>query len=450
MTTLKQPWMVRLISCLGGGFVLALMYGPQEGTINADFGIAFFQALGLKKGINPAFQFPWRGVLFLSIGLVLFVLISFWRFVVPYLRSPGMRPLLMGLIGVIIAQTVMNWDDAILHLPNHNNSRFFTAKDVVDGSPSLSGLTANFFDWLSWVLLVATVVACAVAIVLPKLRWLGYLTLACGVAGAVIAYNSHHDLVNASTQSNLGPDHSLGVYVDVASFLLMGFAGITASWARSTVADTREFLTRITTWRPGLPLVAIGVVLGLFAYANDCWYAPLSRNADLGTTHDLFSGTGISPVGLQYLDWLGWTLFAAGAVVTGAATYLGNKVLAWLSVLAGVTGIVLTFVTLHSMTFLGFHASPNDGQPWGNLGAGGFSAFIVYALFAAAAVQVLLSGERTTVSARDWAKDLPVSAMVMKVRRSAQARPRCRASPIRPGTGRHQSHRPAWHSTLAI
>jgi len=38
MKTLKQPWIIRLVSCMGGGLVLALMYGPQEGTINADFG----------------------------------------------------------------------------------------------------------------------------------------------------------------------------------------------------------------------------------------------------------------------------------------------------------------------------------------------------------------------------------------------------------------------------
>ena len=42
---LNKPWVKRLLACLFGGLVLALTVGNQEGTVNGDFGIAFFQAL---------------------------------------------------------------------------------------------------------------------------------------------------------------------------------------------------------------------------------------------------------------------------------------------------------------------------------------------------------------------------------------------------------------------
>jgi ABC-type branched-subunit amino acid transport system permease subunit len=420
MKTLKQPWAIRLGSCLGGSLVLALMVGNQEGTLNGDFGIAFFQAYGLHKGTSTAWHFPLRAAIFLAIGLVVFALLSFWRYVVPYLRSPGMRPLGAGFIAVIIAQTVMNWYDPIQAYKNATNSRFFTIKPVVQTSSVLSGLTDDFFVWLAWVLIVVTVASCAASIVVRRLKWLGYLTFVLGVVSAYIAYSAHHKLANAGRSLPQPQDHALGVYADVIGFLLIGFAGLTAVWARSDVADTRVFLTRVTTWRPGLPLVAIGIVFGFLAYGNDCWYAPLTRNADLSATHDLFAGTGVSSLATQYLGWLGWTLFGVVALIAVAATYLSSKALAWLSLAFGFVGIVLTFLTLHSMTFTAFRIAPNDGQRWGNVGDGGFTAFIVFALFAAAGMQVLLSGGKVTTSAREWASDLPVTAMVMKVRASAQ------------------------------
>src|SRR6185312_15745320 len=148
-------------------------------------------------------------------------------------------------------------------------------------------------------------------------------------------------------------------------------------------ADTRGFIDRVGNWRPGLPLVVVGLILGLFAYANDCWYAPASQNADLSTTHTLFSGSGISSVATQYLGWLGWTLFAVGALMALAGSYLGLKPLAWATAVVSVVGIVLTFLTLHSMTFVAAKAAPNVGQPWGNLGVGGFVACLTFAFFGA-------------------------------------------------------------------
>src|ERR1700722_16506536 len=67
----------RLVSCLFGGFVLALMVGKQEGSQN-DFGISFREATT-----------PLRLTIFLLIGLATFLLITFWPLVAPYIRQPG-------------------------------------------------------------------------------------------------------------------------------------------------------------------------------------------------------------------------------------------------------------------------------------------------------------------------------------------------------------------------
>src|SRR5581483_8337026 len=80
----------RLLWCLFGGFVLALMVGTQEGSQN-DFGISFRHAV-----IGPPI------VVFLAIGFVIFLLITFWPVVRPYIRRPGVAPLVTGFLVVVI------------------------------------------------------------------------------------------------------------------------------------------------------------------------------------------------------------------------------------------------------------------------------------------------------------------------------------------------------------
>jgi ABC-type branched-subunit amino acid transport system permease subunit len=415
MNALKLPWVKRLIACLGGGVVLAMMIGNQEGTINGDFGVAFYEALGLRSASSQAYHFPLRLFLFLLIGVAMFVLISFWNYAVPYFKRPGVVALGLGVLGVLISQGVMNWYDPIAA---GKNSRFLTLKPKVDKTNGLQVLTQPFFDWLSWALLVLAVIACAFAIVLRR-RVAGYAAAVAGVAGAVFAYLAHADVVSVGG----GPDHSLGAYTDFLAFATIAVAGITAVHSSLETAAPREFVNRVLGWRPGLVLVVVGVILGLFAYANDAWYAPLTRNADFSKTHSLFSGTAISSVGSAYLGWLGWTLFAATAVAGVAATYLCLKPLAWATAALSVVGIILTFLTVHSITFVGFRASPNDGQPWSNVGAGGFIACFVFALFGAATIQVLMSGPRVVREPkRAWTAELPFTSAVMKIRNSAQTK----------------------------
>ena len=89
----------RLAACLGTGFVLALMIGPQEGVRN-DYGYAFRQAV-----------FAPRILVFLLIGVLLYLAVTFWPRLTPYLRRPGVRPLTVGVISVVAANGTLKWSD---------------------------------------------------------------------------------------------------------------------------------------------------------------------------------------------------------------------------------------------------------------------------------------------------------------------------------------------------
>src|SRR5689334_2246626 len=102
----RKALLARLGACLLGGIVLAIMIGPQEGTLT-DFGISFREAV-----------LRWRVLIFLGIGVAIFLAMTFWPYVRPYLRRPGVVPLAVGFIVVVIAQGVMNWYD-----PKQDNNR---------------------------------------------------------------------------------------------------------------------------------------------------------------------------------------------------------------------------------------------------------------------------------------------------------------------------------------
>jgi ABC-type branched-subunit amino acid transport system permease subunit len=402
MNRTTKMWMQRLVACLFGGVVLALMVGNQEGS-QTDFGISFRKAV----------SFP-RIIVFLLIGLVIFALISLWPLVRPYIKRPGMAPLGTGMLVVIGAQTIMNWYDPLAS--SKGSGKFSAVHSALSGQSGLSPITKPFFGWLSWTLWGLAAVACLAAVVL-RMRLLGYVTAALGVLGAVLAYVAHHDVVSVGG----GIDHSLGVYADIIGFGTIAGAGIAAVHSRTEVADTRGFVTRALDWRPGLPFAVVGLILGLLAYTSDCWFGPLTLNASFSQTHTDFSGEGISSIASQYLSWLGWVLFAAAAVLALATTYLRERRLGWLGSAVSVAGIVLTFITIHSLTNVGSKAAPQHGGNWKNLGVGGYMACLVFALFAAATVAAA-SRPKVRAGVDTPAVELPVTAMAGRVKRSSTNR----------------------------
>ena len=400
----QRTLLKRLVACLFGGVVLAMMVGTQEGSQD-DFGISFHHAV-----LRP------RIFVFLVIGLVIFGLITFWSVVKPYARRPGMLPLLIGFLVVVAAQTIMNWFDPLAS--SSGDGKFNAVRDAVDKTASsrLEWYTSPFFDWFAWTALIVGAVLCGFAVV-TRLRLLGYLTAALGVVAAALAYLAHDDVVSVGG----GADHSLGVYTGVIGFLIMAGAGITAVHSRSDIGNWRVFLERVMSFRPGLPFAIVGLIYGLFAYLNDCWFDPTGGlNADFAKTGDAYNGTAISSLAKQYLDWLGWTLFLVALVATLAATVLRNLALAVVAAVVSLAGVVLTFFALKSMTEVAAQVVPAKGSAWKNLGVGGFAACITFTIFGAAAAQVLLARSRAGRKVPDRLEPtLPITKAVRQARGSA-------------------------------
>jgi ABC-type branched-subunit amino acid transport system permease subunit len=405
MNITLPSWTRRLLWCLFGGFVLSLMIGKQEGTISGDFGVAFRHAVAVP-----------RILVFLGVGVVLFLLISFWPLAVPYLHRPGVVALGSGLLTVLISQTVMNWFDPLV--ATKGSAKFSAVRSAVNNSAGASWTTTAFFSWLAWTLAIGAVVAFGAAVV-TGLRPLGYVTAVLGAAGAVLAFTAHQDVVDLGR--SLGHDHSLGVYVDVIGFLVIAGAGITAVQSHTDVANPRGFLLRVLDFRPGLPIAIVGVILGLFAFLSDCWFAPQNEDATFSKSRTLFSGSGISSIGSQYLDWLGWTLFAAAAVLALLTTWLANRLLAWVTVVVSLAGVATTLLTLRTMTDVAAAAVPADGASWKNLGVGGFVACIVFMFFGASTIQILASG-RSAGAGKPWAQDMAATAMIDRIRTSSRTK----------------------------
>jgi ABC-type branched-subunit amino acid transport system permease subunit len=401
----------RLAACLFGGVMLALMVGPQHGTQD-DFHV----------GITDAIFKP-RIVLFLIIGLVIFLLITFWPLVAPYLNRPGTYPLGAGLLVVIGAQTIMNWYDPLVG--STGSGKFSAVRTAVaDTSSGLSPVTGPFFSWLAWTLAALALVVCGVAIIL-QLKVAGYVAAVIGVAGAALAYVAHADVVDIGG----GFDHSLGVYADIIGFLLLAAAGITVARARSDVADTRGFLRAVNDFRPGLVFAVIGLIWGLLAFTSAGWFGTAGqRNDTLSESHDTFSGTAISGLAENYLGWLGWALFVVCAVLTIAAAYLRRQALGWAAAVGSLVAVLLTFLTLHSMTSVAAKVAPEFGTEWKNLGAGGFAACLAFSIFGGAAALVISASreraraEKLLRTDKGTKNRLPVTAMVQGMRASSNAK----------------------------
>jgi hypothetical protein len=141
----------RLAACLIGSVVLAVMVGPQEGT-REDFGISF------REGVLKP-----RIFVFLAIGVIVFLAITFWPRVRPYIRRPGVMPGVAGLLIVIVAQTIMNWFDPLAAFSASPNAKFSKLRDTVDQTnQGLASTTKWFFvDYGAWTLAGVAVVAIA-------------------------------------------------------------------------------------------------------------------------------------------------------------------------------------------------------------------------------------------------------------------------------------------------
>jgi ABC-type branched-subunit amino acid transport system permease subunit len=331
---LASPLVKRLLACLLGSLVLALMVGSQEG-IQEDFGYAFRKAI-----------FEPRVFVFLALGVLVFLLMTYWPTVLPYLTRPGILPLAVGVITVVAAQVLLHWDDQV------GNAKFGAVANAVADTDGIAPIALAFFGWLAWTQLIVIAVLAAVSIA-RGISILGWIAAALSVIAAIIAFIAHHQVISFAGSV----DHSLGVYAAILGYLVIALACVTAAMSNEQIAQTRAAFNVVTDWRPGLALVLIGLVATALALTSSSWFSPLRLNANLGDTRDLFLDTGLAPIAVQYLAWLGWTLFAVTAILGIAASYLRIVALGWAAALVGVVAVVLTLITLSLMAAGGFIAA---------------------------------------------------------------------------------------------
>jgi hypothetical protein len=327
---LRSPGFKRLVACLAGSLVLAVMIGPQEGT-QADYGYAFRQAV-----------FKPRVFVFLGIGVLMFLLVTYWPRVTPYFTRPGAVALCTGLTTVIAAQFLLRWDDQV------GNAKFGAVSRAVSNTSGLSPATTAFFSWLHWVqfLVIAVLAAFAVA---QRNRMLAWVTAAFAVVAGGIAFYAHNDVISFSHVA----DHSFGAFTTLLGYLVVAVGCSAAALSHEQATHARDSIDRVLAWRPGLPIAAVGAAATIIAMTTSAWFSPLRLNASFSSTHDLFAGYGLSPISSQYLAWLGWVLLAVVAITALSSTYLRLRLGGWIAAGLSVVAVLLTVVTLYDISKIG-------------------------------------------------------------------------------------------------
>ncbi|HEV7187664.1 MAG TPA: branched-chain amino acid ABC transporter permease [Blastococcus sp.] len=371
----------RLLGCLAGGVVLALMWGQQEGS-NQDYGFAFRESV-----LNI------RIVWFLLIGVIAFLLITFWPAIRPYVLRPGVRPLAAGFLLVAAAQALLHWDDQV------GSAKFSDVAGAVADTPTISFLASAYFGWLAWIQWLVLLVLAAV-VVATRLRWLSWVTAVLAVVAGVIVWEAHQLVVDLAH-----PDHSLGAGVATLGYLAVAGGALTVGRSEQQAANSREFLDRVATWRVGLPVTAVGLVIGLLAFTTATWFAPTSLDATFSDTARVFRSTALAGIAQAYLQWLGWVLFAAAVVVAAAGAYLRAQLLGWIATALGLLGVLLTLLTIYDFSKLAAGQNFDSATgPWQNLGSGGWLAAAAFFLLAAGGYEAARAARR---SRRTAERELP-------------------------------------------
>jgi ABC-type branched-subunit amino acid transport system permease subunit len=214
------------------------------------------------------------------------------------------------------------------------------------------------------VVLVGTFVAIAL-----RLRVLAWAMAVVAVVFGVLAVVAHS---NAASFAG-GTDHSFGAPTALIGFLVLAGAGVVAARSREEAADTRDFIERVMAYRPGLPLVVLGLVLGLLALLTATWLVPSGDNRTLSDTASLFSGSGLNGLATAVLGWLAYVLFAVVLVVAAAGAWLRSRALGWAAAGLAVLSVLAVLATLHAISQLA--ADKGYGGitgAWQGLGTGGW------------------------------------------------------------------------------
>lgn len=352
----------RLAACLALGIVMALMIGQHEGS-QADYGYAIRQAL-----------FGPRVVVFLGIGVLVYLLITFWPRVTPYLMRPGVRPMTAGGLTVVASFMLLKWSDST----QIDGGKLGTLGSAAKDTGALDFLTRAYFGSvipaLPWVLLILVVLLTGAGIVLrkPVAAWAAAGVAIVAAIWGVYAQTTVRDFLGS-------PDHTTGSQTALLGFAAMAAAAITVARTTRDVADTYGFIDRVFSWRPGFPLAVIGAIAGLVALVTSTWFSPTNKNDKVFGLASRFDGSGINALTAAYISWLVWVLFFVAVALAIVSTYLRHRMLGWIAGSFGVLSLVISLFALHD--FSGVAAKAGfDGATgaWQNIGAGAWLMCMVF------------------------------------------------------------------------
>ncbi len=367
----SSPLFRRLIACLAGALVAAIMIGPQEG-VQEDYGYAFRQAV-----LAP------RVIVFLLLGVLAWLLITFWPRITPYFTRPGAAGLAGGVLTVVAGMTLLRWDDQL------GTGRFGAVASAATNTAGLSALTRAFFGPLHWSVLAVVLILAGYAIA-RRLRPLAWLVGGLAVASGIIAFLAHEEVITFANHR----DHSFGAFVTLLGYLVIATGCGSAALSHEQVASARKSVDRALNWRPGFPLAAVGVVVSLLALTVAAWFAPHSRNTNFVGLPGLFGGNGITALTDNYLAWLGWVMVTGTAILAVFGTVRRNATACRVGLATGVVGVLLTLATLYDISKVGAQAGVDQASgPWQNLGIGGWVACAAMS-FLAAGCSIALTGMR--------------------------------------------------------
>ena len=396
MTRERKQMLGRLAGCLAFGFVLALMVGNQEGTQN-DFGYAFRQAV-----------FSPRLLVFLLIGVAVFLAITFWPRITPFLQRPGVRPLAFGGLAVVASYALLNWSDS----GRLDNGKLATLARGARDTGGLDPVTRLFYGSVVpgfyWLLLVLAFVLVGAGLILvnARLAWAGaVVSAAAGIWGYVAQTIVKGYLASA--------DHSTGAQVALLGYLAMTAAAVVLVRSEREAADTTGFIDRVFSWRPGFPLAVLAVLTGLVALLLAAWFSPQNKNVSLPQMPGFFSGSGIGAFTDQYLLWLGYVVFVVVVGLALAATYRSDERLALATVVLGVLGTIATILAMRDYTGVaaktGFDGATGAGQ---NAGTGPYLLAAALTLATGAGAIVLRSHLRARKARRSQIPGTPPAEIV--------------------------------------
>jgi ABC-type branched-subunit amino acid transport system permease subunit len=344
----------RLLTCMVGAVVIAMMWGPQQGSPD-DYGYGFHQAV-----LRP------RIFIFLLLGLLAFIAAPFAPHLKARFKRPGAGLLLWSLAGVGAARSLLHWYDPA------GNGKFASASRV-----ATAGLADAYFGWL-YILAWVVVAGLGTLAVLTANRAFAVAGIAAAIASAALSIAGHADLVGART----GIDHSYGAD---ATALAYAFAAIGIGYAGWTSAGNglRSFADDLQVRYPGSFISLVGLFLAVTAIASATWFSPGRLNAGLWSSGPLFDGTGISPVaGAMQRGGLAG-LLAAAAIAGGVGLIRSSVALRLIGAFISLAGGALTLYTAHAMGAIGASGAVDGAtSAWDNLGTGPWYALIGFLLIA--------------------------------------------------------------------